>query len=69
MSVGAGLRFKNKHIKVVLIPIYDESGYSVDRVTNTLDPKPGSLISEAEAEKLLDKGYTVIVKTLNSKSG
>ena len=68
MSVGAGLRFKNKHIKVVLIPVYGDEGYSVDRVTNTLDPKPGHSISEKEAQKLLDMGYTVVIKTLNSKS-
>lgn len=68
MTHGTHLRMQNQHIKIVLIPVYDDDGYSVDRVTNILQPKPGSSISEKAAQELIDLGYTVVSKTLNSQT-
>ena len=68
MTYGDTLRKENKHRKIVLIPIYGcDDQFSVDRTVNTLDPSVGATLQGSEVQHFIDEGFTVTVKSLNSK--
>ena len=58
MTVGDKLYKENKHRKIVLKQVADDS-FRIIKFVNTLEVNPRDLLTRAEAQEFIDRGFTV----------
>jgi len=63
MTVGDALRKENKHRKIVLKRRPGSDAYTVLETQNTLTPVVSHRLHEVDAQRYIDEGYTVVVKS------